>query len=107
VVDGISGFNNNWATYYSGLFAPNSADYRLEGLSEGQWCPGWRRRRILCSAAGDRKLLAGYLFRQLDGKNHPSSVPVSIWTMQCLLTEWPIEKMPVEAVVREKAAMSA
>ena len=40
VVDGIEGSNHNWATSYSGLFAPYSADYKLDGLSDRQWWSG-------------------------------------------------------------------
>ena len=36
---------------------------------------------------------------QKDGGNRPKSVPINIWTMQCLLTEAPEEKLPFSASI--------
>jgi hypothetical protein len=100
VIDGIQNSNHNWATSYSGLFAPYSADYKLDALSDKQW---WS-----ALAPSDEQLYSyqrnvvgrNIYCEQSDGKNHPFSIPISIWSMQCLLTESPLDKMPVDALVK-------
>ena len=99
VVDGIEGDDHAWSTNYCGLFAPYSDDYRLSGLQPNQWWSGisptqqtvWQYNR---EVAG-RKI---YCF-QHDGGNVPYSLPINIWTVQCLLNEAPVEKLPFTAEV--------
>jgi hypothetical protein len=100
VLDGIQNNDSNWSTNYCGLFASRSDDYKIEGLKNNQWWSGiaptetslWEynqnvaRRRIYCV--------------QHDGGNLPYSLPVNIWTMQCLLNETMIEKLPFSAEVQ-------
>lgn len=100
VVDGIEGGDQAWSTNYCGLFAPYSDDYRLSGLQPNQWWSGiaptqqsiWQYNR---EVAGRRI----YCF-QHDGGNVPYSLPINIWTVQCLLSESPAEKLPFTAEVR-------
>lgn len=100
VVDGIEGADHAWSTDYCGLFAPYSDDYSLSGLQPNQWWSGiaptqqslWQHNR---EVAG-RNI---YCF-QHDGGNVPYSLPINIWTVQCLLNEAPVEKLPLTAVVR-------
>jgi hypothetical protein len=100
VLDGIENNDRVWSTNYSGLFASRSDDYQIEGLRSNQWFSGiaptedfiWEynqnvaRRNIYCI--------------QHDGGNLPYSLPVNIWTMQCLLDESMIEKLPFKAEVQ-------
>lgn len=100
VLDGIENNDLAWSTNYSGLFASRSDDYQIEGLRRNQWFSGiaptedfiWEynqnvaRRNIYCI--------------QHDGGNLPYSLPVNIWTMQCLLDESMIEKLPFKAEVQ-------
>jgi hypothetical protein len=103
VVDGIEGADHAWSTDYCGLFAPYSDDYRLSGLQPNQWWSGiaptqqslWQYNR---EVAG-RNI---YCF-QHDGGNVPYSLPINIWTVQCLLNEGPVEKLPLTAEVRKEA----
>jgi hypothetical protein len=99
VLDGIAGSGHNWATFYSGLFASSSANYKLDGLSEKQWWSGLAPSEEQLYAYRQEIVGRNIYFEQSDGKNHPFSVPVNIWTMQCLLSEQPVEKMPVDAAV--------
>ncbi|MHC4351593.1 MAG: hypothetical protein ACYS0H_02635 [Planctomycetota bacterium] len=100
VIDGIEGDDHTWSTDYCGLFAPYSDDYRLSGLQEDQWWSGiaptqqsiWQGRQ---EVAGRRI----YCF-QHDGGNIPYSLPINIWTVQCLLNESPVDKLPFSAEVR-------
>jgi hypothetical protein len=79
------------------LFAPSSDDYRLEGLQGNQWWSGiaptqesiWAYNR---EVAGRRI----YCF-QHDGGNLPYSLPINIWTVQCLLNESPLDRLPFNA----------
>lgn len=98
--DGIQDSDIAWSTTYSGLFAPSSDDYNLTGLGAGQWwsaaAPVETRIYGYRQQSGTRNI---YCY-QHDGSNTPYSVPVNIWTMQCMLTESVAEKVPIEAVVR-------
>lgn len=99
VLDGIENAESGWSTTYCGLFAPRSADYRLEGLQSHQWWSGiaptqgsvWAFNREV----GTRRI---YCF-QHDGANLPHSLPISIWTVQCLLNESPLQQIPFAAEV--------
>lgn len=100
VIDAIEDDDRAWSTDYCGLFAPYSDDYRLSGLQPNQWWSGiaptqqsiWQYNR---EVAG-RSI---YCF-QHDGGNIPYSLPINIWTIQCLLNESPAEKVPFSAQVR-------
>jgi hypothetical protein len=98
VSDGIDGSDCAWSTAHSGLFAPSSRNYRLEGLADNQWFSGITpmETRIY---AGRTSATRNIYCVQHDGSNLPSSLPINIWTMQCLLSESPIETMPFEAEV--------
>ena len=100
------GSKTAWCTRYSGIFAPASADYKLSIADKHKYSwwsaisptreyyhyssPDFGSRRISCI--------------QQDGGHLPYSVPINIWTMQCLLTESPMredrgQSMPFSAVV--------
>ena len=97
VLDGIEDSNCSWSTNYCGLFAPYSDDYQFKGLEDNQWWSGiaptqqtiWAYNR----EAGSRKI---YCY-QHDGGNLPYSIPINIWTIQCLLNESPLERLPLKA----------
>ncbi|NQT01944.1 MAG: hypothetical protein HQ580_07975 [Planctomycetes bacterium] len=99
VLDGIDGSNQTWSTDYCGLFASGSGDYEFKGLKDNQWWSGiapsqqsiWAYNREISG----RKI---YCF-QHDGGNLPYSLPINIWTIQCLLNESPLEQLPFDAQV--------
>jgi len=102
VLDGVAGTRAGWATTYAGIFSPRSDDYQLTGLDRSQWWSG------MAPTQGDhiyhfREQLGSrglYCAQHIDGGNLPSSVPINIWSMQCLASEAPLEKMPLRAEVR-------
>jgi len=104
VLDGIEDSNCAWSTGYFGLFAPYSADFRLEGLQDNRWWSGmaptqqslWAYNR----QAGTRQL---YCIQE-DGGNLPTSLPINIWTIQCLLNESALEKLPFSAEVERRGS---
>jgi hypothetical protein len=102
VVDGIVDGNSIWGTYYTGLFAPRSDDYRPDGLGSDQWwsaiAPSREQVYAHQSAAGMQQVYC----RQADGANLPVSVPINIWTIQSLLGEMRLETMPFEANVMRR-----
>jgi hypothetical protein len=99
VLDGIESSSQSWSTDYCGLFAPYSDDYELKGLKEHQWWSGIAPSEQSIYAYnrefGGRKI---YCF-QHDGGNLPYSLPINIWTIQCLLNESPLEQFPFNAQV--------
>jgi hypothetical protein len=103
VLDAIADEQCAWSTVYCGLFAPKSDDYGLEGLQENQWWSGvapteealWDYRR----ETGTRNIYC----TQQDGYNHPYSLPINIWTMQCLLNESPAPDFPFTAALTNEA----
>ena len=102
VLDGIKQSNCAWSTTYCGLFAPYSGDYKLEGLDDKQWwsgiAPAQEHLYAYRQQTGSRNI---YCF-QHDGSNLPYSLPINIWTMQCLINESPIQQMPIDAAVERR-----
>jgi hypothetical protein len=102
VLDGIEDSGYVWSTGYCGLFAPYSDDFQLEGLQGNQWWSGiaptqqslWAYNR----EAGTRQLYS----IQEDGGNLPASLPINIWTIQCLLNESALEELPFSAEVKRR-----
>ncbi|MBN1362326.1 MAG: DUF4350 domain-containing protein [Sedimentisphaerales bacterium] len=99
VLDGIADSNCAWATHYAGLFAPRSADYRLEGLGPRQWWSGIAPSQEQLYYYQRESAMRRIHCVQEDGANLPVSVPINIWTVQSLLAEMPLEKMPFTATV--------
>jgi hypothetical protein len=100
VLDGIEDSDHAWSTDYCGLFAPSSDDYRLESLQDDQWWSGIAPTQQ--SIYQHNREVAGrriYCF-QHDGGNLPYSLPINIWTVQCLLNESPLGKLPFKAKVQ-------
>jgi hypothetical protein len=99
VTDGIKDSSHAWSTNYCGLFAPYSADYRLENLQQNQWWSGIAPAQQAIyqqgSQIGGRRI---YCF-QHDGGNLPYSIPINIWDVQCLLSESAVQKLPFDAEV--------
>ena len=102
VLDGIKKSNHAWSTEYCGLFAPYSDDYQLEGLDDKQWWSGIAPAQEYLYAyqqqTGGRNI---YCF-QHDGSNLPYSLPINIWTMQCLINESPVQQLPIDASVERR-----
>jgi hypothetical protein len=102
VVDGIKHSNSGWITGYCGLFAPYSDDYKLKDLDEKQWwsgiAPAQERLYAYGQQTGGRNI---YCF-QHDGSNLPYSLPINIWTMQCLMNESPLQQIPIDAKVERR-----
>ena len=94
VVDSVDGMDGAWATRYMGIFAPHSDDYRFSGQ-------GPQKRKQWWSGMAPTQNDELYYYRQLeqrtsrniyceqhiDGGNWPISVPINIWSMQCLSSE--------------------
>lgn len=78
-----------WQTSYSGIFAPTSDNYTPLAQSPATWWSSlsptegqslyFNRSRSLASRRLD--------CHQADGANTLDSLPINIWSMQCLLTE--------------------
>ncbi|MDH4241053.1 MAG: hypothetical protein OEW48_15960 [Phycisphaerae bacterium] len=102
VLDGIKHSNRAWSTGYCGLFAPYSDDYQLKDLDEKQWwsgiAPAQEQLYAYSQQTGSRNI---YCF-QHDGSNLPYSLPINIWTMQCLMNESPIQQLPIDASVERR-----
>ena len=107
VLDGIADSNCAWATYYTGLFAPRSDDYRLDGLKPAQWWAGVSPTREEIFAYQRESAMRQIYCVQQDGANLPVSLPINIWTVQSLLGESPLDRMPFAAKVQHKGATVA
>lgn len=103
VLDGIANSDCAWATYYTGLYSPRSADYQLERFGEQQqWWSGVAPSQEEMWSHQQGSAMRQIRCVQEDGANLPISVPVNIWTVQSLLTESRLERMPL-AVSVERA----
>ena len=102
VLDGIENSDYAWSCVYSGLFAPYSADYKLNGLLDNQWfsgiAPAQEHMYVYSRESGGRNIYC----LQHDGGNLPYSLPINIWSMQCLLLESPLERLPINAEVKRR-----
>ena len=102
VVDAVAG-DTPWSTLYAGLYSPRSRSYQFDGLQKNQWWSGAAPAREMLYAydrAGGTRAIPCV---QYDGSNLLTSLPVNIWSMQCLLSEAPAEKLPIKAVVSRAA----
>jgi len=99
VLDGIDNDTGAWSTSYCGLFAPRSDDYRFTGLKKNQWWSGIAPTQQSLYSYQQRGTARSIYCGQDDGGNRPESLPVSIWTIQCLLNEAPLERLPFTAKV--------
>lgn len=106
VTDLIEGVDVGWRTEYAGIFAPRSDDYAFENPRPTEdarpWWSGvapteeslyWYRQQ-----PGSRNVVCV----QHDGSNIPISVPISIWTIQTLMSERPVVNREFEAAVRRE-----
>jgi hypothetical protein len=100
VLDKIENNDLAWSTRYCGLFASHSDDYRLEGLNKNQWWSGIAPTQSTVWASYNQNVASRRIYcLQHDGGNLPVSLPVNIWTIQCLMDESTIEQMPFKAEV--------
>lgn len=99
VLDAIADEDCAWSTVYCGLFAPKSDDYKLGGLRENQWwsgiAPSEEALYDYRPETGTRNI---YCVQQ-EGYNKPYSLPINIWTMQCLAEESPLTVFPLAATL--------
>ncbi|MHC4154195.1 MAG: hypothetical protein ACYST6_04645 [Planctomycetota bacterium] len=101
VLDAISDDGPAWSSVYSGLFAPKSDDYRLRGLQENQWWSGIAPTEESLYDYRPETGTRNIYCQQQDGYNHPYSLPINIWTMQCLLNESPLTDFPFTASLKK------
>jgi hypothetical protein len=97
-----------WATDYVGIFASGSGEFELTGVAPSQW---WSS---IAPTRGDEYYYSGrsydnVLSRQIscvqaDGGNLPDPLPISIWSMQCLLSEHAVSAMPLSATVTKESS---
>jgi len=98
VVDGVQGRPEAWNCCYSGVFAARGGDYCPGGLRPRQWWSSvaptadwYYRQRAMDSRA--------MVCAQQEGANVPTYLPVSVWSMQCLMCEERAAEMPIAATV--------
>ena len=99
VLDGVADRPCAWATCYTSVFAPRSGDYRLSGLVPNQWWSGISPMRQELWSYQREAALQQIHCLQVDGGNLPVSLPVNMWTVQPLISEWSLDKMPFTATV--------
>lgn len=100
VIDAVEGSKDVWSTQYAGIFAPASRNYGLSGTRPSEWWSGITAARDEHSFYRQPEIATRQIScLQEDGGNRPASVPINIWTMQCLLTEAREEKPPFSASV--------
>lgn len=95
--DSISTASDVWSTNYSAIFAPSSDDYVVDDERQKQWfsaiSPAERQIYSYNSQGGSKQIHC----EQDEGSNKPYSMPINIWTMQCLINEAPAQQMPINA----------
>lgn len=100
VTDAVQGSPTVWTTTYSGIFAPSSDEYHLTGLARHQWWAGISpTERTQLYQYRQETSSRNIYYRQGDGGNLPTAVPINIWSMQCLLGEYTSAEAPFSAKV--------
>jgi len=105
VCDGLEGHENRWSSCYSGIFASATDNYRLEGIEPTQWWSaiGPFSEEYYGYYSGSRVASRQITCAQQGGGSRPVYLPISIWSMQCLLAEECRRTMPIAASVQVKA----
>jgi hypothetical protein len=101
VLDGIENCKGAWSTQYCGLFAPYSDDYQLEDLEKTQWWSGIAPTQEYIRSYDQELSTRNIYCFQHDGGNLPYSLPINIWSIQCLLNESSLEQLPLQAEVEQ------
>ncbi len=103
VTDTIDAEPAAWSATHAGLFAPKSDRYQLDGLGDQQWWSAVSpEQREIYSYGGQKSATRNVYCMQYDGANVPYTLPVNIWTMQCLLCEEPVNGFPIRATVKRQ-----
>jgi hypothetical protein len=97
VLDGLDGGDGGWSTKYCGLFTPRNAEYEFDGLEQNQWWSGIAPTQENIWAYNRELSTRNIYCYQHDGGNLPFSLPVNIWSIQCLINESPLEQLPFTA----------
>ncbi len=100
VLDSIEGTNSGWSTMYMGLFAPESDEYRLAKLKPNQWWSSIAPAQGYLFAYNRHSSSRNIFCMQHDGSNLPNSLPINIWSMQCMMSESPSRQIPISATVK-------
>ncbi len=100
VIDGIQGQPGARATYTTGIFAPKSDDYPLANprvlQDRRQWWSGITPSQEELYSYRQQAAGRNLYCLQYDGANIPYSIPINIWTIQCLQTETTLSEFPLE-----------
>jgi hypothetical protein len=100
VVDAVQGGTAREAMY-AGIFAPRSDDYKLSNLGRHEWWSAAAPTQSSYLYSHDTGIGGRHVYCfQADGGNLPYSLPINIWSMQCLLREAPLTEAPLSATVR-------
>jgi hypothetical protein len=99
VVDAVDGRAGAWSSCYSGIFAPESDDYRLSGLGRGQWWSAFSPLATNYDYYSERRPTRRMTCVQKDGGNLPQYLPINIWSMQYMLDESAAAQAPIAAKV--------
>lgn len=99
VVDGLSNDQTSWKTEFSGMFAPRSDNYQLTGMGEKQWYSAIAPSEDYIYSYRQQSHTRNIFCVQQDGANLPYSLPINIWTMQCLMNESQRQTFPFSAKV--------
>ncbi len=103
VTDGVAG-GGAWRTSYCGIFAPVSDDYRLEGLrpTDQWWSSVAPTEGSELHRFAQRSPSRQVTCVQGDGGSCPVSIPINIWSMQCLVLEAPADGVPFAATAHRE-----
>lgn len=102
VVDQVQGLPQAYQTIYTGIYSPRSQAYPIADPQPAQWfssiAPVAMNYGLGMRSSSPSTRNLNYI--QRDGANTPQTIPISIWSMQCLLTESTIDPLPIQATVQ-------
>jgi hypothetical protein len=104
VLDAVKGEHIAWTCTYSGIFAPASDAYRLDGMGKAEWWSAVSPSAGYYLSVNESRhgFSRRFLCVQEDGRNLPEDIPINIWSMQCMMTEGPVDLVPLDATITLK-----
>ena len=104
VADAVQGRPGGWMCRYSGIYASESGDYPLMNVGREEWWSLAAPASGPWVSAGQQAAARRMTCAQGDGGSMPLELPISIWVMQCLAAEAPVEGVPIAAQVEVDGA---
>ncbi|MBN2210439.1 MAG: hypothetical protein JW709_03505, partial [Sedimentisphaerales bacterium] len=102
MIDASDDASDAWRTTYTGIFAPHSDDYHLDDMEKKGWWSGIAPSEDEIYYHNRNIAIRNIDCLQHDGGNLPFSLPINIWSMQTLIREDSLTRVPLRVDVARR-----